>query len=97
MKQKQAHRHRAGLRLPREVGGAGRGLEFGVSRSKPLHIEWISNQVLLYSTGNYIQYPVINHDGIEYAKECIRICITESLCCAAGFNTTLEINYTSIK
>ena len=25
--------------------------------------EWINNKVLLYSTGNYIQYPVINHDG----------------------------------
>ena len=27
---------------------------------------WINNQVLLYSTGNYIQYPVINHNGKEY-------------------------------
>ena len=24
--------------------------------------------VLLYSTGNYIQYPVINHNGKEYEK-----------------------------
>ena len=24
-----------------------------------------------YSTGNYIQYPVINHNGKEYEKECI--------------------------
>ena len=24
-----------------------------------------------YSTGNYIQYPVINHNGKEYDKECI--------------------------
>ena len=32
-------------------------------------IEWI-NKVLLYSTGNYIQYPVINHNGKEYEKEC---------------------------
>ena len=28
-------------------------------------------KVLLYSTGNYIQYPVINHNGKEYEKECI--------------------------
>ena len=28
-------------------------------------------QVLLYSTGNYIQYPVINHNGKEYEKEYI--------------------------
>ena len=27
----------------------------------------------LYSTGNYIQYPVINHNGKEYEKEYIYI------------------------
>ena len=30
----------------------------------------INNNVLLYSTGNYIQYPVVNHNGKEYKKEC---------------------------
>ena len=29
--------------------------EFGVGRCKLLHLEWISNEILLYSTGNYIQ------------------------------------------
>ena len=29
----------------------------------------INNKVLLYSTGNYIQYPIINHDGKKYEKE----------------------------
>ena len=24
---------------------------------------WINNKVLLYSAGNYIQYPMINHNG----------------------------------
>ena len=24
---------------------------------------WINNKILLYSTGNYIQYPMINHNG----------------------------------
>ena len=33
--------------------------EFGVSRCKLLYIEWINNKVLLYSTGNYIQYSMI--------------------------------------
>ena len=28
-------------------------------------IEWIENKALLYSTGNYIQYPVIKHNGKE--------------------------------
>ena len=35
--------------------------EFGISRCKLLYIEWINNKVLLYSTGNYIQYSVTGH------------------------------------
>ena len=37
--------------------------EFGVSRWKLLRSEWISNEVLLYSTGNYIQSLGIERDG----------------------------------
>ena len=29
------------------------------------------NKVLLYSPGDYIQYPVINHNRKENKKECI--------------------------
>ena len=47
--------------------------EFGISRCKLLYIEWINNKVLLNSTGNYIQYPVINYNGKEYQKECLEI------------------------
>ena len=49
-------------------GGGGRGgmdWEFGISRCKLLYRDWINNKVLLYSTGKYIQYPVINHNGKE--------------------------------
>ena len=53
--------------------GSGEGWT-GVRRCKLLHLEWI-NKVLLYSMGNYIQYPVINHNGKEYEKECIYIYI----------------------
>ena len=45
-----------------EVGGGGMDGEFGVSRRKLLHLEWISNAVLLYSTGNYIQFLGVEHD-----------------------------------
>ena len=63
---------RANLWLPREKGGGGEmEREFGVSRCKLLYIYWINNEVLLYSTGNYIQYPVINHNRKEYKKECV--------------------------
>ena len=40
-----------------------------VSRCKLLYIECINNRVLLYSTENYIQYPVINRNGRENEKE----------------------------
>ena len=64
--------------------------EVGVSRCKLLYTGWISNKVLLYSTENYIQYPVINHNGKEHKRRMyINICTTESLCYAAEINTTL--------
>ena len=73
--------------------------EVGVSRCKLLHIEWINNKVLPYSTESYIQYPMINHDGKEYSlkKKKVYICITESLCCTAVINITLQNNYISMK
>jgi len=51
-----------------EGGGSGMDWEFGVSRCKLLHLEWISNEVLLYSTGNYIQFLGIDHDGRKHKK-----------------------------
>ena len=30
---------------------------------KLLCVGWVNNKVLLYSRGNCIQYPVINHNG----------------------------------
>ena len=44
---------------------------FRINRCKLLHIEWISSKILLYSTGNYIQYPLINCNGKEYKYICI--------------------------
>ena len=58
-------------------GGAGGGMDwgFGVGRRQVLHLEWINNKILRYSTGNYIQYPVINHNRKEYEKECVCVYI----------------------
>ena len=39
--------------------------EAGVSICKLLYIGWI-NKFLLYSTENYIQYPMINYNGEAY-------------------------------
>ena len=75
--------------------------EFGINKFKLLYIEWVSHKVLLYSTGNYILYHVINHNGKEYKKEYIYIYthtyISESICYTVEVTTTLKINYTSIK
>ena len=37
-----------------EGGESGMDWEFGVNRCKLLPLEWISNEILLYSTGNYV-------------------------------------------
>ena len=52
---KQTHEHgeqTCGCQRGKE--GSGMDWEFGVSRCKLLHLESISNEILLYSTGNYI-------------------------------------------
>jgi len=78
-----------------EENGGGMDREFGISRCKLLNVEWINKKVPLYSTGNYIQYPVINHNGKQYEKECVCVYIyiyikmTESLCCTPEINTAL--------
>ena len=51
-----------------EVGG-GKDWEFGISRCKLLYVGWITNKDLLYSTGNYIQCPVINQWKRMYKKK----------------------------
>ena len=45
------------------------------SRCKLIYIGWINNKVLLFNMGNCIQYPVINHKGKEYKKQCLYTCI----------------------
>ena len=62
-----------------KVEGGGEDWEFGISRWKLLDIGWINSKALWYSTGDYIQYPVINHNGKEYEKECMCIYM-----CACG-------------
>ena len=62
-----------------EGGGDGMDWESGVRRCKLFHLEWISNEVLLYSTGNYSQSLAIDHDGREYKKGNVSIRMTRSL------------------
>ena len=55
-----------------EGEGSGMDGEFGVGRCKLLHLEWMGNEVLLYSTGNCVQSLGIGNDGRQYEKkQCI--------------------------
>ena len=56
------------------VGGS-KDWEFGISRCKLSYIGWINNKILLYSIRNYFQYLGINHNGKEYYKEYICVCV----------------------
>ena len=50
--------------------------EFGVRRYKLLHLEWISNEVLLlYSAGNYIQSLGIENNG-RYIRKRMCVCVS---------------------
>ena len=52
-------------------GGAWWATVHGVSKSRTRLSDFtFTFTFLLYSTGNYIQYPVINHNGKDYKKEC---------------------------
>ena len=60
--------------------------------------------------GNYIQYPVLSHNGIENEKQCVCIyiyththiyiymyaCMMESPCYRLEINATLKVNYNKI-
>ena len=50
-----------------------------------------------YSTGNYIQYPAINHNGKEYKKKRMSICVylshfaVQQRLAQRGKSTTLQL------
>ena len=89
-KQKQTHRHRE--QICGCQGGGGKeweDWEFGVGRCKLLCSEQISKEVLLYSTGNYIQSSGIDHDGRQCKKRKVYTGTTGALCCTAEMATAL--------
>ena len=52
--------------LEREPRGRGRGVvvgELGVNTCKLLPLEWISHEILLCNTGNYVQSLMMEHDN----------------------------------
>ena len=82
------HTWKTDLWLPRGTGcGGGMNCEFAISRCQLLYVERVNNEILLYYTGNYIQYPVINHNGKVFIY---------MLCWTPENNPTLKINYSLI-
>ena len=73
MKQKHTYRPREQIHGCQWGRGLGEWMdwEFRIRRSKPLHIGWINNKVLLYSRGNSIQCLVVTENGKESEKEYI--------------------------
>ena len=59
-KQKETHRHRKQTYGYQGEDGGGINWEQGINRCTLPYIKQINNKVLLYSTGNYNQYVVIN-------------------------------------
>ena len=55
-----------------------------------------NNKVLLYTSGSYIKYPAINHNGKNLKKN-VYICITESLCCIAEINIVNQLYFSKKK
>ena len=66
--------------------GDGKGMEWTgslglVDANHCIHLEWISNEVLLYSIGNYIQPLVMEHYRRYYEKKnmCVKLCCTAEI------------------
>lgn len=71
VKQEQNHSRREQTRGRKAgEGGDGGGMvsEGQVSRCRLLYMGWINSKVLLYSTGDYSQYPMISHSVKEHLK-----------------------------
>ena len=54
--------------VAKEDGLREMGWVAAVRRCKLLYRGWINNRS--YCTGNYIQHPVMSHNGEEHQKEC---------------------------
>ena len=75
MKQKQTHIENRPV-----IAGGGRCREewigsLGSADVNYYNSEWINSKVLLYNTGKYVQYRVINHNGKEYICVCMCVCV----------------------
>ena len=64
-------------------------------KSKIKEILGRNNEVLLYSTGNYIQSLGVEHDRRQYEKKNVYMRITRSLCCTIEIDNTVNKLYSN--
>ena len=97
MKEKQTHRYREHTCLLQGGRGFGRGKDWDLGLAEAncrlLYIGWIK-KILLYSTGNYIQNPEINHNKKNIKKNVYTyIYLTEALCYTAEINNVNQLYF----
>ena len=104
-KQKQKHRLENNLIDTKRERADQMNWEIGIDIYTLLCIKQVVNEDLIYSTGNSTQCSVTTK-LIRKSKEegiyvcvcvCVCVCVTDSLCCTAESNTTLQSNYTPMK
>ena len=81
-KQKQTHRHRKQTSGYQTEKGVGISQKFGINTFTLLYIKKINDKILLYGTGENIQYLVISYNGKKFYKEymCIHLCVFICVC-----------------
>ena len=80
-----------------EGWGKGTVREFGINMYTLLYLKWLTNKVLLYSTGNSAQRHMAAWMGGKFGGRMdTYICMAESLCCLPENSTALLIGYTPI-
>ena len=69
--------------------------ELGVGRCKLLHLEWMSHEVLLSSTGSDVQSLGTAPDGRQYEKKnvCIYVCDRVSMLYSRNWHNTVNQLY----
>ena len=71
---RQTHRHRGQSVVAKsEEGWGGMEKKFGISRRKRSHRDQTSNEVLLYSTRDYVLCPVMNQKRIWYRMYNVKV------------------------
>ena len=65
--------------------GGGINQEFGINIYTLSYVTQVNNKDLVYSTGSYIQYLAIIHNGKESEKEYVCVCVCVCVCVRTEF------------